>query len=241
MGSQSGWSSVFQVESKMIHSVAGASETRFLQLTIWSTIVLLLYSVMWVFLAEGKCDMQLVQTYNAIGVSALSIGGLIIGVLQLNGTREAFRLAYELKTTALLHILFAVPQLAAFCLFTIDIVSSNISAIAYVTYASIGVVWPIGTACVQLYFPLALQQRFEHASTTRRIVRCPLHIWTSSSARSSGSSGRRSRLSAPCHQSCCALRRVSCTTSSSATVQCSMSGSTRIWCSRAAGTCTRSK
>merc|ERR1711998_819081 len=159
--SQSGWSSVFQVESKMIHSVAGASETRFLQLTIWSTIVLLLYSVMWVFLAEGKCDMQLVQTYNAIGVSALSIGGLIIGVLQLNGTREAFRLAYELRTTALLHILFAVPQLAAFCLFTIDIVSSNISAIAYVTYASIGVVWPIGTACVQLYFPLALQERVD--------------------------------------------------------------------------------
>jgi hypothetical protein len=159
--SQSGWSSVFQVESKMIQSVAAASETRFLQLTVWSTIVLLLYSVMWVFLAEGKCDMQLVQTYNAIGVSALSIGGLMIGVVQLNGTREAFRMAYELKMTAFLHILFAVPQLAAFCLFTIDLVASDISAIAYVTYASIGVVWPITTACVQLYFPLALQERVD--------------------------------------------------------------------------------
>lgn len=160
--SQTGWNSVFQVESKMLHSITAVSETRYVQLTIWSTIMLLLYSIMWVFLAEGTCDMQLVQTYNAIGVSGLSILGVIGTVVQLNGTKEAFRLVLELRTMALLHILFAVPQLTAFCFFTIpNLVSSQIGAIAYVTYASIGVVWPVAAAMAQLYFPLALHERVD--------------------------------------------------------------------------------
>jgi len=164
--SQVGFASIFQIESKMVQSRLDASESRHVQLACWGGVILLLYSLMWYCLTLGRCTVSIIQAYNAMAITALSITWLLISVFRVRHITDAFRIRNELYALLAIHTLFGGAQLAAFVIICTPTHMPELAvAVAYVSYAYIGVLWPLFCAYSQLMFPLGLRKRIERYRT----------------------------------------------------------------------------
>jgi len=160
---------LFMMEGKMIRIRSELSERRYSHFAGALGFVVFLYSTLFYLFALGKCEVDVIQSYNAVSMCLLSMLAMGIWCCMMlwssgdtNGALEAFEVRDELTGMIIAHMLLGGAQLAAFAIFAMPgLVGDQGFAIAYVVWAYIGVLWPLLVSYTQLYRPLALHEGIE--------------------------------------------------------------------------------
>lgn len=134
-------------------------ETRYVQLVGWVGLVVMSDATLFFFYSLGKCEVDMVQTYNAI---AVSIGGMaVLGycIYRVRDVPEAFSIVPELYAMGALQILLGCLQLGVFVPYAMpEVVSEYVFAYCFVAWGYLGVFTPLLTAYTELYRPLVLSE-----------------------------------------------------------------------------------
>jgi hypothetical protein len=160
---KSGFGSVYEAEILMISRRKEVSETRYIQLALWAMGLILLYSLMWYFLGVGDCISADIQTYNSLGVGAISLVCMVACTFRARRVVEAFKIKREMYIGAFLNLLLGTAVLVSFALVRLpQLMEGKHQIVAFACYHYLLIIWLLLCVVFTISLPLMLWRNVEH-------------------------------------------------------------------------------